>query len=182
MNRTTKRIWNTVTLCLVILVVILAILISGTRFFGYPSYTVLSGSMEPTYHVGSLVYVKEVKEPAEIKVGDTITFVMDDSLTVVTHRVAEISPDGQYFYTKGDANEARDGSPVHYKNVIGTVAFSIPHLGRLANFVKAPPGLYLVIAGALILLILCFVPEMLDKADAADKKKAAKKQKKAQTP
>ncbi len=50
----------------------------------------LSGSMELTYHVGALIYVKEV-DPSEIQVGDAITFLPSED-TVATHRVVEIVP------------------------------------------------------------------------------------------
>ena len=46
--------------------------------------------MEPTYHVGSLLYVKKIA-PEAVQVGDPITFVLDENLTVVTHRVVEIA-------------------------------------------------------------------------------------------
>ena len=39
---------------------IMAILLVGVRVIGLNVYTVLSGSMEPTYHTGSLIYVKKV--------------------------------------------------------------------------------------------------------------------------
>ena len=53
-----RKIWNIATTVVVVLVVLAAILLVGVRFVGYRVYTVLSGSMEPTYHVGSLIYVK----------------------------------------------------------------------------------------------------------------------------
>ena len=59
-----KKIWNGITTVIVILVVILAILLAGVRLFGLQVFTVLSGSMEPTYHVGSLIYVKKT-DPAQ---------------------------------------------------------------------------------------------------------------------
>ena len=54
---------------------------------------------------------------------------MLDENTVATHRVVGIVPDEEdpsviRFRTKGDANDAEDGSLVHYKNVIGTPIFS----------------------------------------------------------
>ena len=136
MNRSVKRIWNAVSSIAVALVVILAILLVGARLVGLQVFTVLSGSMEPTYHVGSLIYVKKV-DPYTIEVGQPITFMLDED-TVATHRVVGIVPDEEdptviRFRTKGDANDAEDGSLVHYKNVVGTPVFSIPRLGYVAN-------------------------------------------------
>ena len=70
----------------------LAILLVGVRVVGFSPYTVLSGSMEPTYSVGDLIYVKTV-DPDSIKVGDPITFVANEKLVVATHRVVAV--DGQ---------------------------------------------------------------------------------------
>ncbi|MBR5981218.1 MAG: signal peptidase I, partial [Firmicutes bacterium] len=120
--RTLKKIWNAVATVFVVLIVILAMALVGARLVGFRVFSVLSGSMEPTYHVGSLIYVKNV-DPQEIKVGDPITFVLDESLAVATHRVVEIhtGDDGMLrFKTKGDANDTPDGGEgVHEKNLIG---------------------------------------------------------------
>ena len=59
MGKAIKIIWNTITSILVAAAVILAILMVGARLVGLQVFTVLSGSMEPTYHVGSLIYVKD---------------------------------------------------------------------------------------------------------------------------
>lgn len=184
MTKTVKKIWNGVTTVLVALVVLLALLLVGARVVGMQVFSVLSGSMEPTYHTGSLIYVKTV-DPYEITVGDPITFMLDEN-TVATHRVVEIVPDEEdssviRFRTKGDANEAVDGSLVHYKNVIGTPVFTIPYLGYVSNYVQNPPGTYLAISAVAIILILMFIPELFGPADKEDKKNAEAEQKEAPT-
>ena len=115
MNRSLKKIWNVISSILVALVVILALLLVGARVVGLQVFTVLSGSMEPTYYTGSLIYVKEV-DPYTIEVGQPITFMLDEN-TVATHRVVGIVPDEEdptviRFRTKGDANETEDGGLV----------------------------------------------------------------------
>ena len=164
-----RRIINIVTTLLVALVVLLAVALVGVRIFGLTPYVVLSGSMEPTYHVGSLIYVKEVA-PESVQVGDPITFVLDESLTVVTHRVIEIDADTQHFYTKGDANDVADGSPVYWPNLLGKPVFSIPYLGYVSDFVQHPPGTYVAISAAAIILLLAFVPDLIRKVDDGEKK------------
>lgn len=158
-----KKIWNGFTTVLVCLVVILAVLLVGVRLVGFQVFTVLSGSMEPTYHVGSLIYVKSV-DPAQLQAGDVITFMLDEN-TVATHRIIQVVPDEEdptvlRFATQGDANDAPDGSLVHYKNVVGTPVFTIPKLGYLANYIQNPPGTYIAISGAAILLLLMFLPDL----------------------
>ena len=126
MNGKLRKVWNAVSSVLVALVVLLAVLLVGVRLVGFQVFTVLSGSMEPTYHTGALIYVKKV-DPYTIQVGQPITFLLTED-TVATHRVVEIvkdetDPNVIRFRTKGDANEVEDGSLVHYKNVIGVPVY-----------------------------------------------------------
>ena len=185
MNKTVKRIWNWFTTVLVAVVVILALLLVGARLIGLQVFTVLSGSMEPTYHVGSLIYVKDV-DPFELESGDVITFMLDED-TVATHRIVEVVPDESdsavvRFKTKGDANEAEDGSLVHYKNVIGSPVFTIPKLGYVANYIQNPPGTYIAISAGAFLLLLVFLPDLFGSDDEEKKQKQKKKQGKFEQP
>ena len=178
MGKTLKKIMNVISTILVAIVVVLALLLVGARFIGLNVYTVLSGSMEPTYHVGSLIYVKDV-DTDELKTGDVITYMLDED-TIVTHRIADVIPDETdpsiiRFQTKGDANDSVDGSLVHYKNVIGTPVFSIPKLGYLANYIQKPPGRYIAISAGAIILLLVFLPDLFSDDGKSEKKK--KKQK-----
>lgn len=180
MTKTLKTIWNVFTTAVVALVVLLALLLVGARVIGLRVYTVLSGSMEPTYHVGALIYVKKV-DPYTIQDGQVITFLMDED-TVATHRVVGVVPDEEdssviRFRTKGDANAAEDGSLVHYKNVIGTPVFTIPYLGYFASYIQNPPGTYVAISVGAILLLLMFLPDLFsdEKEKSAPKKKKSGK-------
>ena len=173
-----KKIWNLVTSLFVAVMVLFAVLLAGVRLVGLQPYVVLSGSMEPTYHVGSLIYVKKI-DPFTIEAQTPITFMMDED-TVATHRVVEVVPDATdpsvvRFRTKGDANDAVDGALVHYRNVIGTPVFSIPYLGYVSNYITNPPGMYIAFAVLGVIILLMFAPDLLKAADAADKKAEAKK-------
>ena len=161
--KTIRKTWNIISTVLVSLVVLLALLLVGARVFGLQVFTVLSGSMEPTYHTGSLIYVKKV-DPYTIQAGQVITFLLDED-TIATHRVVAVVPDEEdasviRFRTKGDANASEDGGLVHYKNVIGTPVFTIPKLGYVANYIQHPPGMYVAIAAGAVLLMLTFLPDI----------------------
>ena len=156
-----KRVWNIVSGILIAIMVVLVVMLVGVRLIGYQPYCVLSGSMEPTYRTGSLIYVKKA-DPQDIKVGDPITFVLDENLTVATHRVIEIDEADRHFYTKGDATEYPDASPVHFNNLIGRPAFTIPYMGYVANYIQNPPGRYIAIAAAAVILLLIFIPDLFD--------------------
>ena len=89
--------------------------------------------------------------------------MLNDDLVVATHRVVRIDAENQHFYTKGDANEIEDSSPVHFNNVIGVPVFSIPYLGYVSDYIQNPPGMYITIAAGAVLVILVFLPDMFDK-------------------
>lgn len=163
-----KKIWNIITTVIVIFAILLAVLLVGVRLIGLQAYTVLSGSMEPEYPVGSLIYVKEAKEQ-DLKVGDVISFMVDEN-TIATHRIVELVPDENdpdliRYRTKGDANDTNDADPVHYNNVLGRAEFHIPYLGYVANYIQNPPGMYVSIAVGCILVILVFIPDLFSKKE-----------------
>lgn len=157
-----KKIWNIVSTFLVGIIVLFAVFLMGSRLVGYQVFNVISGSMEPEYSVGDLIYVKKVNVK-DIKVGMPITFVLNEDLVVATHRVVEIDAENQHFYTKGDANETVDSAPVHFNNVIGVPKFSIPLLGYASDFVQNPPGTYITVGVGAILILLVFLPDFIGK-------------------
>lgn len=207
--RAIKKLWNIFTTLLVVFVVLLAVALVGVRLVGLTPYTVLSGSMEPVYHVGSLIYVKDIAVE-DITVGTPITFVVNEDLLLATHRVVDITvvetknepvldengepvlgEDGQalmqtvqleepsyYFQTKGDANEEVDGSLVYHKNVVGTPIFSIPYLGYLSSYLQTPKGMIIGISVAAVVVILTFMPDILNAVDDEAPKKKKKRRKK----
>lgn len=162
MKNTLKKIWSIVSTALVVLMVLCAVFLMGSRVVGFRCFNIISPSMEPDYCVGDLIYVKEV-DPKTIKEGDVITFVLNEDLMVGTHRVVRIDAEKQHFYTKGDANEIEDQNPVHFNNVIGVPKFSIPLLGYVSDFVQNPPGIYITIGAGVILILAVFLPDMIGK-------------------
>lgn len=172
--RRLKSVWNIVTWILIAAVVLTVIALVGVRLFGLQPYAVLSGSMEPTYKTGGIVYVKKV-DYHTLAVGDPITFLLDEK-TVATHRIVEIVPDEEAadvvrYRTKGDNNDAVDGGLVHCQNVIGKPVFTIPYLGYAANYIQHPPGTYIVIAACMLLLLLAFLPDLFSSSDKEAEKK-----------
>jgi signal peptidase I len=123
-------------------------------FLGFKSLTVLSGSMEPSIHVGDIVVVRQI--PAEnARVGDVVTFRdPSDPEKLVTHRVRKISiADGSVsFETKGDANTSVERWKVSGDGTIGLVRYRIPKLGYVLFYVHGTLGrLLLVVVPALLL-------------------------------
>ena len=185
MSKQVQKVCNAISTAAVVLVVILALLLVGVRLVGLRPMCVLSGSMEPNYHTGSLIYDKKV-DPFTLKEGDVITFMVSED-TLATHRIVGVVPDEDEpgtirFRTKGDANDSEDGTLVHYKNVVGTPVFTIPYLGYFSNWITQAPGKYIAITAAVVFLILLFLPDMLKKADEADQRAAERKREKERCP
>ncbi len=120
--------------------------LSGTEpaIAGRKIYIAMSGSMEPAVKVGSVVVVKPL--PAEeVVLGDIITFRNDRSLTITTHRVDSLETEnGLLFYTKGDANNARDPLPVQPRQLVGKVVLTVPYLGYLFAYTRTQKGVMVV--------------------------------------
>lgn len=162
------------TTVIMLAVVALLILFFGVRLVGLTPYAVQTASMEPTYPVGCVIYVKHVSG-AEVKVGDPITYTINSNGLLATHRVVQIDKDRQLFYTKGDAAESTDATPVPWSALVGIPKFSIPRLGYLAQYVASKQGRVIAVTAAAILLVLAIFPQLLQSAEKSDKKKTAEK-------
>ncbi len=148
----------TQALCVVLLAILCAI--GVPRLFGIQEFNVLTGSMTPGLPVGSLVYVAR-RDPASIKPGEIVSFVMNKELDVATHRVVRNDYAGKRLVTKGDANNNED-EPIMYENVIGTVAFSVPYAGAVFDyFANDDQGRVVGAAILICILVLVFAADII---------------------
>jgi signal peptidase I len=121
-------------------------------------YTVLTGSMTPTYPAGTLVIVKPT-DTQQIHIGDVVTYqLVSNQPAVVTHRVIQIiepttADDAVSFITKGDANSLPDAKPVKPVQVRGVVWYAVPFIGWVNNVVNgdARNVIIPIVAGGLFL-------------------------------
>ena len=120
----------------------------GIRLSGLGTYIVTGGSMEPNIHKGSLVIVQPV-DPAEVTVGDIITFQQYDQTT--THRVVAIVPSdaGLVFKTKGDANLVADPEDKTFPGKVGILRGAVPLAGSIASSLQAYWRLILTVVAAI---------------------------------
>ena len=122
----------TVTLILAVLLCLyIAVQVLSTGYaniFGYSLFRVVTGSMEPTIPVGSLLISQQV-DITEISPDDIVCFYSKDSAIlgkVVTHRVIRVLRDSAgelLLETKGDANAVADYQYVTAENLIGKVIY-----------------------------------------------------------
>jgi len=134
-----KKTASVISTTMLVILIAAALFVAVPRLFGIKMYSVLSPSMEDILSTGDLIYVFPT-DPEKIKEGDVISFVLNESLTVVTHRVVAVDRDAGRFTTKGDANNANDAGTVLYGNVIGVEKFSIPRLGYFFDYVNTTAG------------------------------------------
>lgn len=165
MNIKTIRILKNTATVMVVLAMIFAFLIAGIRIFGVQVFGVLTGSMEPAYPTGSLIYVKKV-DTEDLRVNDVITFSISPNV-IATHRIVEIVPDEANpaivrYRTKGDANNDVDASLVSANNIIGKAMFSIPRMGYFASYIQQPPGIYVAILVCGLMIAFVFYTDSLE--------------------
>lgn len=146
-----NRIWNSFLLLLRMILLLLSavgIVLFLPSLAGFQSYAVLSGSMEPAIHTGSIVYIDSNKRTPEA--GDVITYRLGK--INVTHRVKNIRENG-FYETGGDANELSDAEYVSKEQILGIVCWTIPYLGYLVMYLRTINGMISI--GILISLYVC---------------------------
>ena len=144
------------------LIILIVLSISLLYFVALPTIRgdvhlliVLSGSMEPSIHIGDIVVSSRV-DVKELKEGDIITFRYKGEDNYITHRISKVlhTEFGIFFKTKGDANENEDSRLVESNEVVGKVLFVIPYLGYLPAFARTIPGYILLILLPGVLIIV----------------------------
>lgn len=150
---------------IIVILLLLVVAFAGVRLVGLTPYAVLSGSMEPQFPVGSLIYVRDA-DPASIQPGDAVTFDNGHD-QVVTHQAYEVDQDQQLIRTQGIANQSTDGTilhdaePVPFSRVIGVPVLCIPVLGYVNAWCTSSPGIFIVIALAIVAIALSWLGSSL---------------------
>ena len=158
-----KKIVHFLSIITYILIIVYAI-VCIPMIFGYHPVVVLSGSMEPTYKTGSVIYYKKVNLKA-LKEKDVITYETKNG-KFVSHRIVNI--DNELIETKGDANVVSDINKVRYENVKGKVAKkSIPYIGYYVRIVNE--NLTIVVVTAVLILVSEFLLSNIETFDINNK-------------
>ena len=152
-----SRGWLSATLGVVAVALLLplATFLTATWLLGWQLQAVQSGSMAPTYPVGSLLVTAAV-DAAHVEPGMALVFE-DPAVPgrLVTHRVVAMAPgDELAFITRGDANRAADLAPVPAELVRGRVLWQVTHLGTLLDWLQWPRSFLLLVVGPGLLLAI----------------------------
>lgn len=121
-------------------------------FFGYKTFCIVTGSMEPTIKIDDIVIVKK-EDKKSIQKNDIITFKLENE--IVTHRVIDIAyNNGTLIYTtKGDQNDVTDIENVEFEQIEGKYVTKISKIGKILSILKNKYIFCLI----LILLIICYI-------------------------
>lgn len=122
--------------------------------FGVRPVIVLSGSMEPEFMSGDLIFIRNV-DADQLKEGDVICYLEEQS--AVTHRIAAVTEEnGTVRYTtRGDANPTDDQKLVEQSQIQGIYKGNkIAGAGDVVMFMQSTTGMILFIVCPIVLLII----------------------------
>lgn len=127
--------------------------------FGWSSFVIVTGSMEPGIAAGDVVLVSPGYDESNV-MGRVITFqdpAREDN--VLTHRVVTVTDDG-HLVTKGDANITEDSMPVPPESVVGMGRLLVQFIGMPVVWLHT--GNWLALALFFALLIAAVVATVAD--------------------
>ncbi|KAF3067136.1 microsomal signal peptidase 18 kDa subunit [Daldinia decipiens] len=128
-----------------------------------PIVVVLSGSMEPAFQRGDLLFLWNRNILAETDVGEVVVYNVRDKEIPIVHRVVRKFGTGAHarLLTKGDNNAADDTELyargqdyLERKDIIGSVFAYIPFVGYVTIMLSEHPWLKTVMLGIMGLLVV----------------------------
>ena len=141
---------------LLVVIIVRAVAFKKHDVFGYRFYTIMSGSMEPTIHVGDAVISKE---KADYKEQDVIAFQHGDAITV--HRIIGVTEENgtKFFKTKGDNNNTEDDGLITKDKIMGIVEFRINKGGDAILWVQK--NIVIVVAVIVVIMIIIIARRLI---------------------
>jgi signal peptidase len=130
-----------------------------------PVVVVLSGSMEPGFYRGDILFLNMGYSNNPIRVGEIVVFNIDGRDIPIVHRVIKIherKPGGHIdILTKGDNNYGDDRtlyaqgqSWLNAKHIMGRVVGYLPYVGQVTIIMNDYPMVKYVLIGVLALFVL----------------------------
>ena len=163
--------------CLLVIILVQKIPSSkNISVFGIRIYNVATGSMEPVYKVGDIIFIKKI-DGKDIKIGDDVTFdtekIQYEGFTI-THRVIDKKYDDEdkqyHFITKGVANAVED-EEITQSQIYGKVIYKsivLSFISKLTNNIITYFVIVLIIGVSLSLQIVTEKFSEMDEEDIED--------------
>ena len=127
-----------------------------------PVVVVLSGSMEPAFHRGDILFLHMGFTP--FRAGDIVVFKVADREIPIVHRVIKVheKPDGRVdMLTKGDNNAVDDRGLysasqkwINKEHVIGRAKGYLPYIGMVTIIMNDYPIVKYILVGLMGLFVL----------------------------
>eukprot|EP01106_Pelomyxa_sp_JSP_P018046 TRINITY_DN78_c0_g1_i1.p1 TRINITY_DN78_c0_g1~~TRINITY_DN78_c0_g1_i1.p1 ORF type:complete len:199 (-),score=49.69 TRINITY_DN78_c0_g1_i1:158-697(-) len=127
-----------------------------------PIVVVLSGSMEPAFHRGDLLFLYNSEAP--FNVGEVVVYKVDGRDIPIVHRISRVhqSKDGmEKLLTKGDNNPVDDRGLYQYgkmwlarEQVIGRAKAFLPYVGMVTIMMNDYPQLKWAMLTVLAIYVL----------------------------
>ena len=113
----------------VLLLFIAMIIYFTSGKFKYYAIAIATGSMTPNINLVDVVIINQKYDLKKLKVGQVIAYKYKDR--IIVHRLVEIEDAGDetYYYTKGDANNAKDDYIIYEDTILGMVNKKVPYIG-----------------------------------------------------
>lgn len=115
---------------------------------GYAILEVVSGSMEPTIHIGDMIIINT--KDKDYRVTDVVTF-KDKEGTLITHRIIYL--DHNTVVTRGDHNNTEDPA-ASVDNIVGKYVTKINGAGKILAAFKNPLTMIMIFIIGLLACIL----------------------------
>lgn len=159
-----RKVLNTIINVVLIVAIVIAALCTYVSFVstsgnGVPNIlglrllSIQTDSMYDTILPGDLIVDTAIKDPADLRPNDIITYwtVINGERVLNTHRIINIYNIGTnneqtlVFETKGDNNTTADPLTVHESELVGIYQFRIPGLGKVFDYLQTSTGFLLVV-------------------------------------
>ena len=155
-NRISNIIVAVITVIALIFVIYVMICSSkgkAVNVFGKSVLKVVTGSMEPSIHVGDYIVVEKT-DADNLTEGDIISFYSEQSDIrglLVTHRIVGKADDGSYI-TKGDANPVSDTVTVQKDKIVGKYNGKARFLIWVSSFMNVKKILLLLVVIPILIM------------------------------
>lgn len=124
-----------------------------------PVVVVLSGSMEPAYYRGDILFL-ELWEYPPIDTGDVVVYSVSDRDIPIVHRIVSVHDDDKdlWLLTKGDNNNVNDRSLyrnslwIKRENLMGRVRLYLPYVGIITIWLNDYPILKYLLVGSMVFI------------------------------
>jgi len=160
--RLARRLLDSLLVLEVLAVILVALLTRVVPLTGAQTLVIQSGSMAPSFTVGSAVIIQPAAG-ASLKSGDVVS-IRIPSGTVFTHRISRvIDRNGEtWLETRGDANAGVDPALVPASWAIGRMTLAVPFVSYLIRLFGLTAGMLLAVSLATSLLAASWILESVE--------------------